>query len=35
LSLPEAKTAVLRAAERKLAEQGRTEVLVSDGLTAA
>ena len=35
LSLPETKTAVLKAAERKLAEQGRTEVLVSDRLTAA
>lgn len=35
LSLPEAKAAVLKAAERKLAEQGRTEALISDGLTAA
>lgn len=35
LSLPEAKAAVLRAAERKLAEQGRNEALMSDGLTAA
>ena len=35
LSLPEAKAAVLKAAERKLAERGRTEALISDGLTAA
>lgn len=35
LGLPEAKTAVLKAAERKLAERGRNEALISDGLTAA
>jgi len=34
LSLPEAKAAVLKAAERKLADQGRATVLLSDGLTA-
>jgi len=35
LSLREAKAAVLKAAARKLAERGRTEALMSDGLTAA
>ena len=35
LSLPQAKAAVLKAAESKLAERGRAAVLVSDSLTAA
>ena len=35
LSLPQAKAAVLKAAESKLAERGRATVLVSDSLTAA
>lgn len=35
VSLPEAKAAVLQAAEAKLAERGRSVVLASDGLTAA
>jgi hypothetical protein len=35
LSLPEAKHAVLRAAERELAAQGRSTDLVSGSLSAA
>ena len=35
LPLAEAKAAVLRAAERKLIEQGRNTTLISDSLTAA
>jgi hypothetical protein len=35
LSLPEAKAAVLRAAESKLSEVGRSAALISDELKAA
>jgi hypothetical protein len=35
LNLPEAKYAVLRAAERELAAQGRSTDLVSGSLSAA
>ena len=35
LPLPQAKAAVLKAAEQKLAAEGRETVLLSDGLTAA